>query len=280
MKITSIHNPLIKEVKKLHTPQIRKQEKKFLLEGAKPMSVALKNKISIEKIFFCPTLLTQVEQQILENLSAKELYEVSEKVIEKLSYRQHPDGLVFIAQAPKTYSLSDLPKTKTPLLIILQGLEKPGNIGAIMRVADAVGVNALCLADPLPDLYNPNIIRSSLGAVFSLPIVTTTSKELQPWLMRHNLEIIATSPSATSTYTDIDYTKGCAIIIGSEKDGLTESWFKVASKHVTIPLHGHVDSLNAATSAAIVLYEALRQRTRELVENQSSIPITTEQHRT
>ncbi len=188
-----------------------------------------------------------------------ERIEVSSDAFEKLSFRQNPDGLIALA-AIQEKTLKDIALPEKALVLVIDGLEKPGNVGALLRTADAVKADAVFLTGKGTDIYNPNVIRSSVGSVFSRPILALESAELIAYLKAHKIKLVATSPSATRSYWDEDYKASTAIILGTEHDGLAHDWFQAAESKVIIPMSGMADSLNVATSGALLLYEVLRQR--------------------
>lgn len=187
------------------------------------------------------------------------LTETSAKVFEKIAYRNNPSGILAVAPTPMT-EINQLQLSEKALILVAEGIEKPGNIGSLLRIADAAGIDALILCDLKTDLFNPNVVRSSTGTLFSVPIITCDSQTAITWLEDKNISIITTSPDNSTEYSSIDYRSPSAIIIGSEQAGLSESWMKKSDQSAIIPMHGTADSLNAAISAGIILFEAVRQR--------------------
>ena len=190
-----------------------------------------------------------------------EILEVSQKVYEKIAYRESMEGVVAVVKARKS-TLQDLSKEKgeNPLYVVIESVEKPGNLGAILRSADAAGVDGVIVCDPLTDLYNPNLIRASIGALFTVPTVACTSDECIAWLKENRVQILTAQLQDSSLYYDVDMTKATAIVMGTEATGLTQQWRDAADKHIRIPMCGKLDSLNVSVSSAILTYEAVRQR--------------------
>lgn len=262
MKLTSLQNPKIKAAIKLRNRTVRDETGLFMIEGFRELSRALQGKVEILKAFFCPELfLGENEDALLQTIRSQggELYPCTEQVFRKLSYRDRPDGLLAVAvQMKKT--LDSLQPGENPLLIVAEGIEKPGNLGSILRSADGVGADAVILCDRCTDLYNPNVVRASVGTLFTLPVIETSGIEIFSWLKQQKIQIVATSPAAANEYTQISLEGPTAIIVGTEQLGLSELWLHGADCTVSIPMKGVADSLNVATATTLLLYEALRQR--------------------
>ncbi|MCA9837898.1 MAG: RNA methyltransferase [Trueperaceae bacterium] len=258
-QIDSAKNTYIKYLVKLKDRKARDQEGKFLIEGCKEVSRALDAGVKLEQVLFCPPFLRAEGELLLHELGQLELIEVSADAFTKLSFRQNPDGLMALANI-KQQSLEEITLRENALILVIDGLEKPGNVGALLRTADAVNVDAVFLTGQGTDIYNPNVIRSSVGSVFSRPILALESAELINYLKAHQVKLVATSPSATRSYWHEDYLGATAIILGTEHDGLAHDWFEAAEAKVRIPMQGMADSLNVATSGALLLYEVMRQR--------------------
>ncbi len=260
--ITSRHNPQLKDAIRLREGSERRRQKKFIIDGAREISRALESGIRPLKAFVCDELC-----QSTDSLHAKaackqrcaELLPVSREVFAKLAFGDRTDGVVVIAETPHT-SLASLQLPANPLVAVLEGLEKPGNVGAILRSADAAGVDAIIIADGRTDLYNPNTIRASIGTAFRPNICETSSADALDWLRAKRLAIIAARPDAAQLYTEIDFTTGAAIVLGSEADGLSNAWTAAGITPIRLPMHGQADSLNVSTTAAVLFYEARRQR--------------------
>ena len=260
-QIESTKNPHIKYLVKLKERRHRDAEGRFLIEGSKELSRALDAGIRLEQILYCPKFLRAEGDMLLAECQALECLEVSSEAFEKLSFRQNPDGLIALASIQEK-TLDDISLPPNALLLVIDGLEKPGNVGALLRTADAANVDAVFLTGKGTDIYNPNVIRSSVGSVFSRPILALDSGELISYLKAQQVKLVATSPSATRSYWDEDYLAATAIILGTEHDGLAHDWFNAAESKVIIPMSGMTDSLNVATSGALLLYEVMRQRNK------------------
>jgi len=258
-KITSVKNPLIKKVVLLkEKSKIRKQENLFIIEGLRELSLSVKANYTIETILFYPELISK---ESLKNIvPSSNLIEISKTVFTKLAHRSTTEGIIAIAKT-KSHHLQNIKfKHKNPLLLVAEAPEKPGNIGAILRTADAAGIDAVLIANPKTDLYNPNSIRSSVGCIFTNNIGVGSTTEILDFLKQHNIAIYAAALHQESkNYTNQDYTKPSAIIVGTEATGLSEDWLK-NNKKIIIPMRGIIDSLNVSVSAAVILFEAVRQR--------------------
>ncbi len=258
--ITSRHNPHIKYLTELKDRKFREQEQCFLVEGFREVQRALDSGKTLKSLYFSQS--TKLE--LLENLSliAKtkgiRVMELSPPVFEKLTHREHPDGCMAVVEM-WDLDIESLSLSAQPLLIVAEGLEKPGNLGALMRTAEGSGVDGLVLCDSKVDIYNPNVIRASQGALFSLPMAVLQPEDLNHFLKAKNIQIVATSPEAQAVYWDANYILPTAILVGNENTGLSDFWSRHA-KHVCIPMVGKSDSLNVHSAATLVLYEALRQR--------------------
>ena len=259
-KIVSLQNSRVKQVVALQQKSAeRRKQGVFVVEGVRELQHCLKAGFNINSIFFCSELTsTNPLPQFSDNVAA---YEVSPEVYEKMAYRGTTEGIIAIVQA-RQLRLNDLQLKKNPLLMVLESVEKPGNLGAILRSADAAGADAVIVCDPLTDLYNPNLIRSSIGAIFSVPCVSCSSDDCINFLKLNNIKILTAQLQDSKLYYDTDMTCGTAIIMGTESTGLTNTWRQVADAHIRIPMLGQLDSLNVSVSAAILLYEAVRQRNK------------------
>jgi TrmH family RNA methyltransferase len=257
-QITSIQNPFIKSLVLLQEKsKARKQSGTFLIEGFREISIALKGGYEIETILFLPELVSEIEIKKLKN--SAELIEISKEVYQKLAYRDTTEGIVAIAKT-KSLQLADLKLSKNPLILVAEAPEKPGNIGALLRTADAANLDAVIIANPKSDLYNPNIVRSSVGCLFTNQIASGTTTEIIAFLKEQKINIYsATLQNATSYHTQ-DYTLPTALIVGTEATGLTEEWRNAATQNIIIPMQGEIDSMNVSVAAAILIFEAKRQR--------------------
>lgn len=265
-EITSIKNEKIKKIIKLKNKNKRDKFSLFLIEGYRELLRASKSKVKIDSLYIAPDLfLKNNEYKLIEEIQSKNIptYNLTKEIFQKISYRDRPDGLLAIANSFKN-DLKELEKiidnVKNPLLVVLESIEKPGNLGTILRTCVAAAVDAIIVADPKTDIFNPNVVRASVGCLFTVPIFVTSSEDILSFLKNKNIEIIATSPSSKTNYIDENLKKAVAIIFGTEQTGLTDIWIKKSTKLVKIPMFGDVDSLNVATSATILLYEAIRQR--------------------
>ena len=255
MDIISLQNPRVKNVVKLREDKRQRQrEGLILVEGWDEISLAIASGLKPRTLFTAPEL---VSRQI-DGISS-EILTVNRVVFEKMSYRENPDGWLALFLTPLT-SLENLKLSDNPLVIVAESVEKPGNLGAILRTADAADVDALLVCDPRVDLYNPNVIRASRGAIFSVACIETSNHDALKYLHDHKMRILAATPQADTLYTDVDLKQPLAIIVGTEDNGLTNFWLKNADVNVKIPMLGKVNSLNVSIATALITYEALRQR--------------------
>jgi TrmH family RNA methyltransferase len=260
-RITSPSNPRVKALVRLRNRREREREGRFLIEGARELSRALVAGVALDEAFVCPALLGSEGGGVatrLRDLGVRTT-ELSEPAFAKVSLRERPDGV--LATAP-TWSAdpSALQLPAEPLLLVLDGLEKPGNLGALLRTADGVGVDAVLVSGAGTDLFNPNVIRSSMGSLFTRPVVALGEGALLAQLRRWGVRVVAATPEAATPYWDADLRGPLAVALGSEHAGLAPSWRSGAELAVAIPMAGLADSLNVATAGALLLYEALRQR--------------------
>ena len=235
----------------------RKQSGTFLIEGQREISLAIKGGYEVETILFYPEICSENDARNLSGQAV--LIEINKEVFEKLAYRDTTEGVIGIALS-KTLRLEDLQLSDNPLIVIAEAPEKPGNIGALLRTADAANVDAVIIANPRGDLYNPNIIRSSVGCLFTNAIATGTTTEIIAFLKQRNINFYcATLQNATSYHTQ-DYTTPTALVVGTEATGLTQEWRDAATQNIIIPMQGEIDSMNVSVAAAILIFEAKRQR--------------------
>lgn len=258
--ITSLQNPKVKEVVKLRDRRPREESGLFLIEGYRELKRAVDAGRKVETLFYCPELfLGSNERALIEQCRPATLLECTKEVFAKISYRDRPDGL--LAVAPQIHlKLSDLKLKKNPFLLIAESIEKPGNLGTILRSCDAAGVDAVIVCDPTTDIHNPNVVRSSVGTLFTLPVIEASSEEALAYLKKHNISAMAATPHAKSEFTQADLKVPLAIVVGTEQYGLTENWMNNADIKVRIPMFGVADSLNVASATTILLYEVVRQR--------------------
>ena len=261
LKITSLQNPRIKQIIQLQKASERKAQNVFVIEGQREIFLALQAGYTLNTLFFCDELkLDWDEKYYLDIESIKtELIYISKEVFEKIAYRENTTGLVAIAETKKQL-LQDLQLPQNPLVVILENIEKPGNIGAILRTTDAANVDAVIICNNQTDLYNPNTIRSSVGCLFTNQIVACSNQEALAFLKEKNILVYTTYLEATQYYHETDFTKPSAIVMGSEADGVSSFWVNNANASIKIPMNGKIDSINVSTAAAIVIFEAKRQR--------------------
>ncbi|MBD3247692.1 RNA methyltransferase [Candidatus Falkowbacteria bacterium] len=255
--ITSLTNPKIKNAIKLRKPRESKKQDLILVEGEKEISLALKGGFEIKELFYCASFKRRANSEL--GIYNKNIIRVSKKVFEKISYRDNPDGFLALVKRQET-QLFEVKLSKAPLVIVLEGIEKPGNLGAILRTADAAGVDAVILNDSHIDIYNPNAIRSSIGTIFMKQVVEASRVNTIKWLKKNKIRSFATSKAGKSDYSKANYKKATAFIMGSEHDGLSEAWKKAADDFIKIPMKGSASSLNLSVSTAILVYEAISQR--------------------
>ncbi|MBD8387805.1 RNA methyltransferase [Dysgonomonas sp. BGC7] len=258
--ISSLQNPKIKNIVKLSKSKERKEQGLFIIEGARELSLALSADYEINSIYVCPSLFSKSNYpDVLNNISENKIFEVTEAVFEKIAYREGSDGLLILAQ-PKNHTLADLKIPENPFIIVLEAVEKPGNLGAILRTADAALADAVIICDTATDIYNPNAIRSSVGCIFTVQTAVCTSEEALSFLKKNEITSFAAELQASKWYQETDFTHSSAIIMGTEADGLTEFWLSNADARIKIPMRGKIDSLNVSVSTAILTFEAMRQR--------------------
>ncbi|WNH07824.1 TrmH family RNA methyltransferase [Thalassobellus suaedae] len=258
--ISSIQNPFIRQLVQLKDKsRERKKSGTFLIEGEREISLAFKGNYEIETVLFYPELFSLEQLNNLITLQTN-LIEISKEVYEKLAYRDTTEGVLAIAKS-KEHIISNLKfSTKNPLILVAEAPEKPGNIGALLRTADAANADAVIIANPKTDLYNPNIIRSSVGCVFTNQIATGTTTEIISFLKSKNINIYAAILQESVAYHTQDYTKPTAIVVGTEATGLSEEWRINATQNIIIPMQGEIDSMNVSVAAGILIFEAKRQR--------------------
>lgn len=265
-EITSPGNPRIKSAVALRKKRERDRTGLMLIEGIRELSHALEGGIVIESVFFEPDLAaTNDGNRLMQELDARNIAStaVPARVFKKLAYRESSGGFVAVARKPKQ-SLLDLPPSENPLYLVVDAVEKPGNLGAVLRSADAAGLTGLIVSDPKTDLYNPNVIRSSLGTVFTIPTAITTSDDAVTMLKEKKITVFTSTPNGTLLYTGADFSAPSAIVVGSEDRGASDTWLDNADVLVRIPMVGRADSLNVSAAATILIFEALRQRMTSL----------------
>lgn len=260
--ITSRQNQRVKDAVLLRQSRHRRQQRLFLVDGVREISRALAAGIECQAAFICEELLSTPEAiDIAEQFSTSsaERIDVNRTVFEKLAFGDREDGIVLVAKTPRR-ELSQLVLPDNPLIVVIEGVEKPGNVGAILRTADGAGVDAVIVADGPTDLFNPNTIRASLGTVFGKHICEATASETQAWLSQQGIQLLATRPDAEQSLFKVNLRGPTALVLGCEATGLSEHWNGEAITPVRLPMHGIADSLNVSATAAVLCYEALRQR--------------------
>ena len=257
MEITSLDNPRLKNILKLKKASERKRQKRLIIEGWRELTLAANGGAKVEELFYCPDF---AKNKILPiDLPKTAIFKLAKKAFAKISYRENPDGFLAIAKI-ENLLLENLQVGCNPLIIILAGVEKPGNLGAILRTADAAGLEAVIINDPKVDLYNPNVIRASQGTIFTVPTIFASASQTISWCRQHKIKIFSTTPKAKKLYTEINFKSASAIVLGSEDKGLSQRWLDLADEQIKIPMKGRIDSLNVSVAAAIILFEAVRQR--------------------
>ncbi len=278
-KIISLQNPRVKQLVRLRDRRARDEAGLFLVEGYREVRRALAAGVRPVELYVGPDwFLGENEPAVIAEAeqAGAQVCELSKAVFAKVSYRDRPDGLLAVApQWRRTLAdldvgralgptqgmiVGDKPRPTDPLLLVVEAIEKPGNLGTLLRGADAAGVGAVIVCDPVTDIFNPNVVRSSTGVLFSMPVVVAESAEVRAWLRSGGIRAVATTPGAAALYTDTDLRGPLAVIMGSEQYGLSEFWLKESDQLVRIPMAGQADSLNVAMAAIITLFEAVRQR--------------------
>ena len=293
--ITSAQNPKIKNLLLLQEKsKARREQGLFVVEGRRELEHCLEGGFRIRTLFVCPEIAGGVTAEgIVSQISGHPrpdkregpagkasgrgrseaeaicatipsavepaVCEIPEALYRKVAYRDSTEGIIAEVEY-KAQGLEDLQIPENPLIVVLESVEKPGNLGAVLRSADAAGADAVLIGDPLTDLYNPNLIRASIGAVFTVPVVAAPSDRIISWLQERGIQILTAQLQDSSLYYDVDMRRGTALVMGTESTGLTSAWRKAATAHIRIPMLGRLDSLNVSVSAAILLFEAVRQR--------------------
>lgn len=266
-RITSLQNPRVKQLVRLRDRRPRDEAGVFLVEGYREIRRALEKNVALQELYYSPSWFLGENEPALIDKAAQagaQLFELSKEAFAKVAYRERPDGLLAVAPQWKR-TLGDVEallaqKARAPFLLVVEAIEKPGNLGTILRSADAAGVDAVVVCDPVTDIFNPNVVRSSTGVLFSVPVVVTESAPVRAWLRDKAVRAVATTPSATALYTETDLKGPLAIIMGSEQYGLSDFWLKESDERIRIPMAGQADSLNVAMATIITLFEAVRQR--------------------
>lgn len=252
--ITSLQNTLVKSIVKLRKARFRKQQELVIVDGLREIKVALNYKFEFVELLYCPELSQEKWPE-----APIELTPVSLEVFRKIAYADNPNAWLALVR-PKYRNLEDLKLKTNPLVLVLEAVEKPGNLGAMLRTAYAAKVDAVILNSLQTDLYNPNVIKASSGHVFSDQVVLADPQSTLEWLKKNKIKILATNITAAQEYTKIDWKKASAIIMGTEATGLSDFWINQADKNIVIPMQAGIDSLNVSVSAGVIVFEAKRQR--------------------
>lgn len=261
--ITSLQNPKIKDAKSLKDRRDRDEKGLFLVEGYRELSYALTSRFDFETLFYAPEFyLGENEEALLEGFRKKgaRLIRAAKGVFEKLSYRDRPDGLLGIAKK-KDLDFKNIKLSMNPFLVIAESIEKPGNLGSILRSSDAAGADCVIIANKVTDIYNPNVIRSSVGAFFTMPVFEVEAKPLLAFLKENKILLASAMPEGNLSFTESNFKSPLALAVGAEQFGLSPLFENNADLKVRIPMGGKIDSLNVASAATLLLYEVYRQRT-------------------
>lgn len=260
--VSSLQNPGVKEVVKLRQRSHRDENALLIVEGYREVKRALDNSVPALKLFYCPALYQGKNEPALVARCTElgvPLFECTEPVFMKIAYRDRPEGL--LALCPQVHrTLADLRLPDNPLVVVAERIEKPGNLGTMLRTADAAGADALVVCDRCTDVNNPNVVRASIGTLFTVPVAEASTAETLAWLKANGIRTVAATPHADKNYTEADLARPVAIVVGAEQYGLSDAWMTQADERVRIPMCGQADSLNVAAAATILLYEAVRQR--------------------
>ena len=258
-QITSVQNPFIKSLVLLQEKsKARKQTGTFLIEGLREISLAIKGGYEIETVLFLPELVSETEiNKLIQN--PFQIIEINKEVYQKLAYRDTTEGILAVAKS-KSLKLTDLKLSENPLIMVVESLEKPGNIGAVLRTADAAHLDAVLIANPKSDLYNPNIVRSSVGCLFTNQIAVGTTAEIIAFLKEKKINFYSATLQNSTSYHTQNFTTPTALVVGTEATGLTQQWRDEATQNIIIPMQGEIDSMNVSVAAAILIFEAKRQR--------------------
>lgn len=262
-EISSTQNSLVKYVLQLQEKsRARKKEQRFIIEGFREITLAISGEYAIHTILFYEAICAENDLNDLVSTLPKvpECIKISKEVYQKIAYRQGTEGILAIAECKSHHLDTFTIAHKKPLFLIAEAPEKPGNIGALLRTADAANVDAVFIANPKTDLYNPNIVRSSVGCVFTTNIVTGSSTEIISYLKKNNIAIYCAALSASVDYHTINFESASAIVVGTEATGLNDEWLENSTKNIIIPMQGKIDSMNVSVAAAILIFEAKRQR--------------------
>ncbi|MCX2742553.1 RNA methyltransferase [Mangrovivirga sp. M17] len=261
MEITSTKNPRIKNLTLLQSKgKARREQGIFIVEGEKENELLFNSDYQLKEAYICPEIINDdLSNLINDRLDKQNIFTVTKEVFNKIAYRGSTGGIITIA-SQKYFQLDDLKNVSNPLILVAESVEKPGNIGALLRTVDAAKIDALVICDPKTDFFNPNVIRSSLGCVFTTKIISCTSDEAISFFNKEGINIYCAALTASKRYDLIDYRKGSALVFGTESTGLTDLWLNNSTQNIIIPMQGKIDSLNVSVSAAVITFEAVRQR--------------------
>jgi TrmH family RNA methyltransferase len=267
-RITSLQNPRVKQLLRLRNRRDRDEAGLTIIEEPRVVRRALASGYPFREVWFCEELIAQHDPELLPLLRQPratsaggpcEFVAVTPPVMAKVAYKDKPEGILVVARQ-RRHTLVGLPLSAQPLLFVLEAVEKPGNLGAILRIADGAGADGVIVCDPGTDIFNPNVLRASVGAFFTVPVVEEEAAVVRRWLRERRILSVATTPAADESYTSADLRGAVAILLGAEDSGLSAEWLEAADLRVRIPMRGEVDSLNVGIAAALVAYEAVRQR--------------------
>ncbi len=260
-RITSAQNPRVKNAVRLRDGRRRRQQRRILMDGVREIGRAISAGVALREVFVCPGLFSAEAAALVERLppARAELLEVTESVFRKLAFGQRAEGVLAVADVPAA-DLATLCLPEGALVAVLAGIEKPGNVGAVVRSADGAGLDAVVVADPRTDLFNPTAIRASLGTIFTLPVREAAGPKVLAWLRACGLQVVAARVDGSVAYTEVDYRRPTALVLGSEAEGLGPRWDGEGITAVRLPMLGAADSLNVSAAAAVLFYEARRQR--------------------
>ncbi len=262
--VASMQNAGVKRVVRLRRRRARDLERLFLIEGFRELLRAVEARLPLETVYHCPSFYLGSNEPALLDRARKTcgaaLIETDKTVFTKLSYRDRPDGLLAVAPMP-VWTIDQLPQSSVePLYVVATAIEKPGNLGTLLRTADAVGADAMIVCDPVTDLFNPNVVRASVGTLFTVPSAQSDAEATRRWLHDRGARIVVTTPGAEQCYTDSDLTGPVAVVLGNEQFGLDDAWLSGRHAAVSIPMFGRADSINVAMAGTAMLFEVLRQR--------------------
>lgn len=258
-QITSAQNPYIKQLVQLQEKaKARRQSGTFIIEGQRELELATKGGYELETVLFVPDMLSETQVASIAGNSG-EYIQINREVYQKLAYRDTTEGIIAVAKT-KSLNLDDLQLTENPLILVVEATEKPGNLGAMLRTADAARLDAVIVANPKTDLYNPNMVRSSVGCLFTNQIASGTTDEVIAFLKKREINIYCATLQDSALYHHQDYKPGSALVVGTEATGLTQAWRDASTRNIIIPMQGEIDSMNVSVAAAILIFEAKRQR--------------------